>query len=75
MKDNHITNIAFFFLMIFHLSSCTKVGKKEAVEERDKPNVIIVITDDQGYGDFGHTGNPILKTSAIDEFAETFEVT
>lgn len=36
---------------------------------KDKPNVIIVMTDDQGYGDLGHTGNPILKTPAIDAFA------
>ena len=33
-----------------------------------KPNVIFVITDDQGYGDLGCTGNPILKTPNIDNF-------
>ncbi|MEE9367229.1 MAG: hypothetical protein V3V05_00040 [Pontiella sp.] len=26
-----------------------------------KPNVVIVITDDQGYGDFAFTGNPAIK--------------
>ena len=34
----------------------------------EKPNVIIVITDDQGYGDLGCHGNPILKTPHIDAF-------
>ncbi len=34
------------------------------------PNVIVVITDDQGYGDLGAHGNPVLKTPQIDAFAK-----
>lgn len=33
------------------------------------PNVVIVISDDQGYGDLGCTGNPIIKTPNIDQLA------
>ncbi len=33
-----------------------------------KPNVIFVITDDQGMGDLGCTGNPYLQTPHLDKF-------
>jgi len=37
-------------------------------QENPKPNVIIIMTDDQGYGDLGITGNPHVKTPVIDQF-------
>jgi len=30
------------------------------------PNVVFILTDDQGYGDLGCTGNPVLQTPRID---------
>ena len=32
-----------------------------------KPNIIFIITDDQGYGDLSAHGNPILKTPNLDK--------
>jgi arylsulfatase B len=42
----------------------------------DKPNVVIVITDDQGYGDLSCIGNPVLKTPQIDKlYANAYRLT
>jgi arylsulfatase len=32
-----------------------------------RPNVIIIVSDDQGYGDFSAHGNPVLKTPHLDK--------
>lgn len=36
----------------------------------EKPNIILVMTDDQGWGDVGYHGHPHLKTPNIDSLAE-----
>ncbi len=55
-------------LAVFFLS-----GRGQAAE---KPNVVLVVTDDQGYGDLGCHGNPLLKTPNIDRlFRESLRLT
>ena len=48
--------------------SAMQVGYSNA-KPAERPNVIIILTDDQGYGDLSFTGNPILKTPNIDRLA------
>ena len=40
-----------------------------SADDAKQPNVVIVITDDQGYGDLAFTGNPAIKTPNIDKLA------
>ena len=36
------------------------------VVAKDKPNIILILTDDQGYGDIGIHGHPLLDTPNMD---------
>jgi len=59
--------IILLSVTLFLFNGCTSHSTQKS---ENKPNVILVMTDDQGYGDLGHTGNPIIKTPAIDAFAK-----
>ncbi len=53
-----------FLLCFVFLISCEKQIVK-------KPNIIIILTDDQGWGDLSSSGNTNLSTPNIDHLAET----
>jgi arylsulfatase A-like enzyme len=37
----------------------------------DKPNIVLVMADDQGWGDMAYNGHPVLKTPNFDKLAAT----
>ncbi len=51
---------------ILVLSQCRRA---EVQQRNAKPNVFIILTDDQGYGDLSLHGNPDLNTPVLDAFA------
>jgi len=38
---------------------------------RERPNVVLIMTDDQGWWDLGVTGNPVIETPNLDRLATT----
>ncbi len=58
----------FLLLSLLCLTWCT--GFVVAAPQKGRrPNVILIITDDQGYGDLGCHGNPVIKTPNLDKLA------
>jgi arylsulfatase A-like enzyme len=55
---------------ILLLVSWTESGLANDAGESEKPNVIIVITDDQGWGDIRSNGNSLIKTPSLDRLAQ-----
>ena len=41
-----------------------------AIAESERPNVVLILTDDQGYGDVGFHGNQKIKTPHLDRMAK-----
>jgi arylsulfatase A-like enzyme len=42
---------------------------KEALSTSARPNIVLIMTDDQGWGETGYSNHPILKTPNLDAMA------
>lgn len=58
--------------MLVSAAFCASVAIHPALaaENHQKPNVVIILADDLGYGDLGVYGHPIVKTPNIDKLAQ-----
>ena len=64
MSNKLILTVTGICILIIPSLSC-----KKSKSTLRKPNVILVMTDDQGYGDFGCHGNPNIQTPNIDRLS------
>lgn len=58
---------AFAFAVLFAALAALPVPTAAAAPSA-KPNIILVMPDDVGYGDYACLGNPIMRTPSVDAF-------
>jgi arylsulfatase len=63
-SHNKILNMKIVYLIILAIFFAPRF-----IFSQERPNVIVIITDDQGYGDLGTNGNHHIKTPSIDKLA------
>ena len=59
-------NSLIILLLVVSLSACTQYDSEP---NNSLPNVVLIVTDDQGWGDLSYTGNKNIRTPNIDSLA------
>src|SRR5215472_14215720 len=65
MRSAHLSALVFCLAA----AGAQRAGAEAGSSAAGRPNVLIVMSDDQGLGDFSINGNPVVKTPNLDAFA------
>ncbi len=64
-RRKFLTAIDAILCLFYYCIACAETPRKSG-----KPNIILVMADDQGWGDTGYNGHPFVQTTARDAMAK-----
>lgn len=65
------SGVGVLALVVIVLLICTAYSRHEATPAAARPNILLILTDDQGYHDVSYYGTRDLRTPNIDRLANT----
>lgn len=68
IKPTVLKKTLFALALVITLAAC--VLNKTDSASKQKPNIILIMADDLGWGDVGFNGNQIIKTPNLDKMAQ-----
>ena len=60
-----------FELSLLLTALCCVLALPATAQTLPRPNIVLMMADDQGWGETGYNGHPYLKTPVLDEMART----
>ena len=66
---NKIFNSYRWLTLIALIVACQATAQAQSPEKTKQPNVVFLLSDDQGWGDYGFMGHPHIQTPNLDELA------
>ncbi|ANQ51407.1 arylsulfatase [Flammeovirga sp. MY04] len=69
--QHRLIKVALYILALYGISSCATPHKKTANKNIKQPNIIYILADDAGWGDFSCYGQEKFTTPNIDALAES----